>query len=443
MRHAPVIALAATALGVCGSALPGPQVLEGTLASGAITGSLIDSVSPSRNWHGVEVSLMPGARRAVADSAGRFRFESLDDGEYTIAAAPLFLDSIGASPLQQRVRVAAGRTQTVTLATPSIATLQQSLCGRAIGPDESVVFGELRTAIGEPVGLEAVAAQWTVTVLVPGAIEQSAQAVVDTSTVGGRYALCGVPREDGFTLWAGTPARGTGKLVHGQGDQAIVRRDLVVGDSSAELRVVGRVLNEKGDPIIGARVNALDDSTRSAVVDSSGRFALIVSQRSQQLRVQAIGFEPGLLRVDPHGEPPLVADLTLSKIDSDGAQALAAVRVNANRTTARRAEFDERRRFENGYFLDDETLARNPQRTLNFLQFPRVSSDTEKVYLGSGAGRCAVRWFVDGMDVGQPDRGEPIIYIRLAKRIEIYRAAFAPPRFTDRNGCGVILIWTY
>jgi hypothetical protein len=418
-------------------------VVNSNTSAGTIAGQLIDSVSPGRNWHGVEVSLMPGARRVVADSAGRFRFESIDDGEYSVAAAPKFLDSIGVAPLQQRVLVVAGQTHTVRLATPSSATLQRALCGRAIGADESVVFGELRTAIGEPVGLEAVAAQWTVTVLGPGAMEQSAQAVVDTSTVGGRFALCGVPREDRFTLWAGTPARGTGKLVHGQGGHAIVRRDLVVGDATAELRVVGRVLNESGDPIIGARVNAVDDSTRTAVVDSSGRFALSVSQRSQQLQVRAIGFEPGLLRVDPLSEPLLVAETVLATLDTKGAQSLAEVRINADRTTKRRAEFDERRHFEVGYFLDDAALARVPQRTPAILQFPRVSAGPDGVSVARGAGWCAVRWFIDGMDIGQPERGEPTYYVRIAKRIELYRAAFAPARYQDRDGCGVLLIWTY
>ncbi|MCC7003489.1 MAG: carboxypeptidase regulatory-like domain-containing protein [Gemmatimonadaceae bacterium] len=442
MKGTPIIALAGT-LAIWKSASPTGVVLNSKTVVGAIAGSLIDSVSPDRVWHGVEVSLMPGARRTHADSAGRFRFESLDDGEYSIAAAPLFLDSIGASPLQQRVRVISGRTQTVTLATPSIATLQHSLCGRAIGADESVVFGELRTAIGEPVGLEAVAAQWTVTVLVPGAIEQSAQAVVDTSTVGGRYALCGVPREDRSTLWAGTSARGTGKLTHGQGDQAIVRRDLVLGDASAELRVIGRVLSENGDPIIGARVNALDDSTRTAVADSSGRFALSVSQRSQQLQVRAIGFEPGVLRVDPLSEPFLITETVLATLDTRGAQSLAAVRINADRTTKRRAEFDERRYYEQGYFLDDEELAKVPYRTPAILQFPRVFGGPEGVALQQGAGTCPVRWYIDGMDIGQPERGEPTYWIRIAKRIELYRAAFAPVRYQDRDGCGVLLIWTY
>ncbi|MFN0099628.1 MAG: carboxypeptidase-like regulatory domain-containing protein [Gemmatimonadaceae bacterium] len=416
---------------------------ESAARTATLSGELVDSVTPSRDWYAVEVLLLPGARRTLADSAGRFRFEFVEAGDYTVAAAPFFLDSIGAMPLQQRVRIEAGETRSVTLATPSIATLHRSLCGRAIGAEESVVFGEVRTAIGEPVGLEAVAAQWNVTVIAPSALERSAQAVVDSSTVGGRYVLCGVPREERFTLWAGTSARGTGKVVHGQENKAIARRDLVVGDLSEVIRVVGRVLNKNGDPVEGARVSALDDSTRATLVDSSGRFALSVLRRSQQLHVRAIGFEPGLIDVEPQSEPTVVTQAVLQTLDARGAQSLAAVRINADRTTKRRAEFDERRHFEVGYFLDDEALARVPQRTPAILQFPRVSAGPDGVVIARGTGWCAVRWFIDGMDIGTPERGEPTYYVRIAKRIELYRAAFAPVRYQDRDGCGVLLIWTY
>jgi hypothetical protein len=186
----------------------------------------------------------------------------------------------------------------------------------------------------------------------------------------------------------------------------------------------------------------MDDSTRVAVADSTGTFFLEVSARSQQLEVRAIGYAPGRIGIEPRGESPIVADHVLATVNPGDAQALAAVRINADRTTARRSEFDERRRYETGHFLDDETLARAPFRTTSIMQFPRVFTRNGGVTLARGIGACAPRWFIDGVDQGRLLPPEPDYWVRLAKRIEIYRAAFAPPRFTDFDGCGAIVIWT-
>jgi hypothetical protein len=66
-----------------------------------------------------------------------------------------------------------------------------------------------------------------------------------------------------------------------------------------------------------------------------------------------------------------------------------------------------------------------------------------RTQLRRGIDPCYPRFFIDGVDFGVPRDGvEEAELLRLAKRIEIHEASFMPGRFTDFNGCGVVLIWT-
>lgn len=65
--------------------------------------------------------------------------------------------------------------------------------------------------------------------------------------------------------------------------------------------------------------------------------------------------------------------------------------------------------------------------------------------LQQGSGACWPRWYVDGSDWGtEPDDliEPPATLLWRAKSIEVYSAAMAPPKFTDFDGCGVIIVWT-
>lgn len=65
---------------------------------------------------------------------------------------------------------------------------------------------------------------------------------------------------------------------------------------------------------------------------------------------------------------------------------------------------------------------------------------------------CPPLWFVDGVDYGRvrgtPTRAAGAIrevqdeVLRQAVRVEIYRAALAPPEFSDSQGCGRVVVWT-
>src|SRR5690606_5629601 len=101
-------------------------------------------------------------------------------------------------------------------------------------------------------------------------------------------------------------------------------------------------------------------------------------------------------------------------------------------------------------FLDEADLTRFPMLSANILSAVSTkvrssggSSPRTLLRSAFSSGTCAPRFFVDGLDFGVPRDGfeEMSLYAR-AKRVEVYDGAYMPARYTDLNGCGVVLIWT-
>ena len=64
----------------------------------------------------------------------------------------------------------------------------------------------------------------------------------------------------------------------------------------AQKTISGTVLDENGEPAIGAAVVVLEDATRGAVVDEKGRYSITVSP-GQTLRISSIGFKTQDIKV--------------------------------------------------------------------------------------------------------------------------------------------------
>src|SRR5690606_15956532 len=186
-------------------------------------------------------------------------------------------------------------------------------------------------------------------------------------------------------------------------------------------------------------------ATRSG---ADGQFRLRVPARSAQLLVRAVGYAPQERLLEPAaGAARMPVEIQLRDIVLTSLQELGAVEITDAPMTERRLEFEERRKFNfQGTFIDDEELARLPTTTVQFLsgRVHRSALDHGVFKLQRGAGLgglsyCRPRIFVDGVDEGVSTDLKNLLPI--AKRIEVYRAAFAPPRFTDFDGCGALVIW--
>lgn len=409
-------------------------------AQGTIRGVLFDSLRTVAPIEGAEVVLVGSARRATTDRHGRFVF-ALDDaaaGPYRIAYWAPWLDSVGVPALEREISAGGGE---VMLVTPSMSTVQRALCGDVLEPGQGILFGELRAPDGAPLGDLPVWARWDETRLGVGQLDRREVATVDTSSASGFFALCGVPLDAEVALRADDGSRGTGDLVASLGDARIRRRDLIVAPASTRFRLTGRVRAPDASPVTDAVIVLLGDSLSQVSADSSGRFAFdAIPQRSTQLVVKAVGYRPATVDVEPLADPMLLSDVTLERVPYE----LSRVRVDGTVMTAEEFEFERRRRVNTGYFVDEVEISRYPTFTAAALHSlaprTRLYCPSEcTLMLTRAIEWCTPKLFVDGFMV---DSGEQKPWLQRAKRVEVYRAAFAPPQFTDFEGCGALVIWT-
>lgn len=418
-------------------------------AQGAIRGVLTDSLITGRPVPNAEVVLLGAGRKVATDADGRFDFESLPAGRYTIAFWAPWLDSLGLPPLQRDVDVIAGRSSISLLGTPSPASYQLAVCGTALDREQGVLIGEVRDTSGLPVAGVGVNARWTETIIGQGRLDRQVVASVDTTDGLGLYALCGVPVGSEVALRAiGAERTISGEIIIAIG-APVVRRDLAIAPPGAVARVQGRVVGLAGEPIPGAAIAIAGDTARVARADAQGRFVLdSVPRRSTQLIARALGFVPFLANVELVDESVDVDEIPLERVPPE----LEAVVVRGEAMPVSRLAFEQRKSANTGgRFIGDVELARIPVVTVGAIvgMVQRASrgpvvpgGEPPDFRLERNGAPCRPLFFVDGFREGVLTGSEQEDRFRRAKRIEIYRAAFAPPQFTDFEGCGAVVIWT-
>jgi hypothetical protein len=446
-RH--LIPLAAALVAALVAALGGAATLH---AQGTVRGVLFDSLRTSRPVGDADVVLLGVSRRTRTDRSGRFEFADVPAGTHTVAFWAPWLDSVAVPTLRREVLVGRSGAVTADLATPSRSTFQLALCGTELEAGQSILIGEVRGPGFVPRPGVGVNARWTETILGTGVFERRMVASADTSDAAGMYALCGLPSGSEVALRAvGDGGTRSGEIILPVRDVA-QRRDLVVSPPGTTGRVTGRVLGPGGTPIAAAVVAVGGDSSASVRAREDGGFTLEgIPRRSLQLVARAVGFVPALTDIQLTDAELGIDDIELARVPPE----LEAVIVEGRRVTARQLEFETRRRRGLGMFISDEQLARMPMPTVtavaSLLPRTRAVGAGSKTMLmlqrqSFGGGQitttCNPRFYVDGYDNGYLDAEEQEWLIRRAKRMEVYPAQTAPPRYNDFDGCGVVLIWT-
>jgi hypothetical protein len=415
---------------------------SGLWAQVNVRGILYDSLRGHGPLSGRSVSI-EGSGRAV--DTGR-------DGRFD-AVVPLglpvrfvfwepWLDSLPLPALAAVVRPTEGADTTfVVLAIPSERGLAIRHCGGPLDGDLGILHGEVRTPRGEPIAGGEVRASWSETEIREQRLIRRDALVTDTTSASGAFLLCGVPRDAFFSVVAVGTAAHTDEVGVGLGGAFTRRRDLIASGSDRSLVVRGRIIGGSGDPLADANVSLAIASGELAATDSGGSFELRgLPRRSGSLLIRAIGYHPRSISVDPVGD----GDVDLGSIQLDAiATELEGVRITERYWSAGAAGFEERRKYNpSGTFIDEDQLAIFPQVTGTALAtlVPRSLGSKGGLLLVRGIGHCSPRIFVDGLDMGSGEGlGE---WLDRAKRIEVYRAAFAPPRFNDFDGCGAVVVWT-
>jgi hypothetical protein len=352
------------------------------------------------------------------------------------------------------------------VATPAAA--QTSVACSEQNAEQPAVHGTVRDVYGRLMPNARVEVTWQEQSISAQERSERNGIAVDSTDAQGTFRVCAAPAPRSVITENGGRVRVISALKLTVSRGPLRSRTIEIGEIGAtqpplHIRIAadtmrtmaaGTVLDSLGRPLPGARIRVEGDSTNEAVTDAEGFFQLEdVPAATHQFAVRAIGYTPLLVTAaSESGMDIHVGEIQLGPIPP----LLDTVRVIATRETRLQRDFEERRRILPGTFLSEEEIAKLPALTPGFLvsRVSRMELVQEGPYRHSrkfafrragptGDSYCSPRIFLDGQDLRNDVGMDEIeVYLRLAKRIEVYRASFAPPQFTDFNGCGSVVIWT-
>lgn len=297
-------------------------ILAGSLQAqsrpGRIRGVVVDSLLGA-TLPGARVHLAPLNRDAGTDSAGRFIFDSVPPGEWAVSFHHPALDALRLVEPAAQVRVFAGATTVVTLATRAFEAVRDPLC--ADTPDSlssTVAFGAVRTADGSAVRMQ-VTVTWMLAIT-PDGVPRSGTVRMTYDGQDQAWFACGIVEGGWFRAMVRDSTRSASALLK-LGSRGVVVRDLYL--STGVARIAGTVRDEAGRPVQQAHVSIVD-SDLAAETDEAGVFILPDAPNGTiSLDVRAAGHRPwiGALDVDrasvearlqplgePRAEPPFGSD---------------------------------------------------------------------------------------------------------------------------------------
>lgn len=467
----------AAALLLAGFAVPlRAQTVAGGQPDASITGTVTDSVR-SRPAAGAMVfltRLAPGPalfRSTLADEKGRFRFDSLTAGRYSIAFETAYLDSLELTLPPHEVVLGDGDQARVALAAPSGATLRAAACpGLTIPMGQGAVVGQVTDAdSGEPLSFAYVVVRWAdlsidKTTFQPSSTARTGAVAADTL---GRYRLCGVPTDSFLFIQVqhdGRVGSTVSVTVGEEGGVSLLNlslsressRSLAELDSAAQIAgadtlppkqlsgtatLAGAVRGASGQPLSDAQLRVLD-AVGTALSDSLGRFTLTGQPAGTQvLEVRRMGYLLSRSPVELRSGRTVEILVALQRIVS-----LDSIRVVARR--ARYREFEQRAGHSAfGYFLDEQKIddrhafeASDLLRTVPGFRIVGSGIDT-RVVSSRGAtsfrGACTTNIVIDGIQHQEINLLNPSDI----GAMEAYPGQAGAPIQYDA-ACGVIVLWT-
>lgn len=454
-----------------------------------IEGVAFDSLS-NRPLPDAFVAVAGTGRSATSDTKGRFRLDSVPEGEHTLTMQHAAFDSLGLSGASVRV-VVRNRMPRVVLAVPSFATLWRVVCGDTPAPpDSALIYGTVKSPDGTTaIGQGLVEVSWVD--LVGGgtsltSIGQRRWRRTTESDDRGEFALCGVaagvplqmriapsPKDtSAFTTlqleattarvrrrdvrMAPPPTVLVDSATQAAGDSTIeaVRAPMVVGNRVATPptapsglaagvtsgtvtgTVTGIVTNAGGVPLENAVIAV--DTLAEVRSGPDGRFRVAaVGAGTRQALVVAVGMSPQTVTMDvlPGGTTPVV--ITMQPV-----QLLDAVRVRANASTVagmRRLTYEEHRRTGMGDFRDSTDFVGQNSIITALRMIPGVSVRVGRgaQLLASSASCAGFRLVLDG----HPTSAAEVFLLQPADlaAMEVYKRRLIYP--SDAGPC-TIFFWT-
>ena len=463
-----------------GATLAATPALEAQPAGRArIVGTVTDSVH-ARPAAGATVLLTrltepTEFRGTLTDRDGRYHFDTLSAGRYSIAFATAYLDSLTVAMPPREVELTDGGTARLDFATPSGATIRAAVCpgvtmGRAVG----AVIGQVSHAdTDRPLPTARVAVSWNElgvdsATLKPVTSRRGGIVPVDSL---GHYRLCGVPTDTYLMLQVQDSGHaGSVLTLTVDHDGGVLVRDLSLSvatsasiasldsvaaaaaapfrDTTHALRLTGTaslagiVRSSDGQPLTHAQVR-VRDAAGVTFTDSLGRFSLSgLPAGSQLLDVRHVGYLLGLVPVELRAGRSVDVAVSLRRIVS-----LDSIRIVARRTNY--SEFEKHRKEGFGRFLDEQQVENlhvvEVSEIFRRMTGFRVEGEgldthlftTHGAFERSALGPCEVNVVIDGINQHQDIN---LIDPREIAAVEAYPGVAGAPVQYDR-ACGVIVIW--
>lgn len=458
-----------------------------------IGGELVEaSWLDSTSWHaslgilrGRVVSADDGASRTdvvvridhtslmtVTDSAGRFSFENVLPGPYTVSAADTVLAVYGvAQGKSATVLAARDSVRELTLALPNRAAAVATVCkageqGQPSPASERLVLGHVVLANGLPAASANVRAKWFPHDASVALREQTFSGTTDST---GAFSVCGVQGQPvSFRAWRDSlVAIDTTLDIARQSVIAHVTLRLLSPDAAHLPGFRRRVLSisdeTSGQPLRDVDVSDLiagAEIGRTSTSGAIGLAALPLGRTALQLRKLGYANRVVLVDVSPTDSTPV--KVTMSTVTS-----LAAVKVVANATASTRAShngYEDRRRRGIGRFAEGKELEKaGPSLSDPLIRLgltPVVHGSA--TYLAGGHARhpgpalsssgnrpCFVTVYLDGvLFFEEGSGGEPPDFGHMMTRefaaVEYFSSAAETPVEYEKtgSGCGVLLLWT-
>lgn len=423
------------------------QYVEAQVTRLTVRGSVFDSLR-GKPLERAFITMGGNERAVETGPDGRFEFDSIAPGVYTVTAQHPLFDSIGLSGIAVSASIRTG-TREIKLAVPSFETLWRTTCRGNAPKDSGIVFGTVRHAsTGSPIADVSVELSWVEVVLngTKHIVERHWSVDTRTNETGG-YAFCGIPRETNIRLSAHNDSSASGSIEIPPTPLRIGRRNLLIGTSSNRAprgAIAGTVVDTGGAPIVGARVLVRDG--REVRTDADGRFLIPDTPTgTRQVDVIAIGLAPSSEIVDvPAGGTASVVVKVQRMLELDTVHSKAA---RGNRVLA--SEFTIRRKLGFGYSRDSTDIAKyshfvDALGTIPSLNVRTGSSSISMTVPDGHGATCTPEVFIDGVSASIAHIID--LFPNEVAGVEVYpRPGEIPQRFVRpgiRPRCGAVLVWT-
>lgn len=451
--------LLSVALALSGASVASAQQPAATPATATAIGIVFDSLR-GRPLAGALVRVDSSELTATTDQEGRFKIEGIAPGGRRLHVEHPLLDTLGAALTSPMYAFRAGGTIGAELVIPGEETFIQFVCTAAWrnrGP--AVLMGRVREAdTGVPATGAKVSLVWY-EVEVTNAVRRAPR--VRETQVGpdGTYKICGLPAQLGGKVQVLRGSQTSGEIPIDFGSDLVYLRSMglasrvAAGDSSGgpvlgTARVSGRVTNNAGSPLVGARVQ-LENTTRVATTRANGEFVLdSLPSGTQSLSVRLLGYAPVEQAVDLVSTQPATVTIKLTEF----VPVLEAVRVTAARERGLESVgFTRRRRVGQGHFMDDDDINENSSyfsdvlRAAPGIRISPTGMNRQVITSTRSPNGCVLVW-VDGNMWQSMEPGDIDDYVRPHElaAIEVYSSSTTPAEFQSRGGsCTTIVAWTY